>query len=688
MMEWDELNNVWKGNKAGALSSIPDPLYIFGYGSLLWRPGDLLSKYQYFPCYCVGWSRLFAQRSMDHRGTSRFPGFVSTLVMDSFLVEVGMLPMVHEPSTCIGKVFLVPPQDIQELIAELDFREKGGYHRHILPVKFLESTPFHQKDETGNALVYTGSTDNPNFSYRIDGSEWLQKVASVISAAIGPSGSNPQYLLNLYTYVDRQQGVGDPYLATLAVSVCRKIGSWQGRLLLLESHLEEKTDSMVEERRVFGSVSLDLMGWGSNESAQLLQVSHTRHRVRSSSRGDILARAEEKAEGGALGRDDLLNVAERIVCTVDRCAALSCPLQEVLHRQVYAGGSRSGLQVGNTLFIWGDLDSHGCSFQSNSSGNVCVILPDAVCWLWRWDCNGRGAQSIATSLLSRHASTLTTSELAPFSRMCGGVDGAPEHGQQKSADTVGISCVLVVENVVCAAFGHNHTLVLLGSGEMLAMGCDDHGQCSGGGAQEMGIHLDGYEATQRTEGLDTLPPPITSTAGSTRMGVIKLAAGLQHSAAITSTGILLTWGDGGSSSASARILERPWLPPPCLPSPSDGLGSEAFNPPACDLHLPDEHCGVVPLVVDVSCGAKHTIVLDSVGRVFTFGDGRYGQLGRDLVDTHDHSGTGRQSHVCRTPTMVCWRDWAGSVAERDVRWMKVRNSHALDDILLSNINLY
>lgn len=90
-MEWDEANGVWKGNAAASkLESIPNPLYIFGYGylslpmftflikdcfniqyvhdssdfvhrSLLWKPGETMGQYESFPCCCSGFIRLFAQ---------------------------------------------------------------------------------------------------------------------------------------------------------------------------------------------------------------------------------------------------------------------------------------------------------------------------------------------------------------------------------------------------------------------------------------------------------------------------------------------------------------------------------------------------------------------------------------------------------------------------------------------------
>ncbi|KAJ1415675.1 hypothetical protein B484DRAFT_158868 [Ochromonadaceae sp. CCMP2298] len=37
--QWDAKLGVWVGNLAPSTSPLPSPLYILGYGSLIWRPG-------------------------------------------------------------------------------------------------------------------------------------------------------------------------------------------------------------------------------------------------------------------------------------------------------------------------------------------------------------------------------------------------------------------------------------------------------------------------------------------------------------------------------------------------------------------------------------------------------------------------------------------------------------------------
>lgn len=53
---WNTEMGYWVNNEVPGIhiDEMPNPLYIFGYGSLLWKPGMLL-KYQSYKCSCFGW---------------------------------------------------------------------------------------------------------------------------------------------------------------------------------------------------------------------------------------------------------------------------------------------------------------------------------------------------------------------------------------------------------------------------------------------------------------------------------------------------------------------------------------------------------------------------------------------------------------------------------------------------------
>jgi hypothetical protein len=79
---WDDQLGIWKGERALSFSyeelfnsnnihfqSIymskdnkdQKFIYIFGYGSLIWNPGNYLEKCRSFTCSSIGWKRMFAQ---------------------------------------------------------------------------------------------------------------------------------------------------------------------------------------------------------------------------------------------------------------------------------------------------------------------------------------------------------------------------------------------------------------------------------------------------------------------------------------------------------------------------------------------------------------------------------------------------------------------------------------------------
>jgi alpha-tubulin suppressor-like RCC1 family protein len=85
-----------------------------------------------------------------------------------------------------------------------------------------------------------------------------------------------------------------------------------------------------------------------------------------------------------------------------------------------------------------------------------------------------------------------------------------------------------------------------------------------------------------------------------------VAAGLFHSAAITTAGELITFGCGrfgqciSNCNETSDVVTGRWRP-------EDGSR-----------------------LVRVACGRRHTVALDDLGRVWTFGENKYGQLGRSI----------------------------------------------------------
>ena len=147
-----------------------DDLWVFGYGSLMWKPGfefDLRVK-----AALPGYTRRCCLDSITYRGTPDYPGLV--LALDA-----------AEGETCEGVAFRVPAAQREAAHQYLRDRELDtyAYVEHFLPVR-LDS------GEQVDALCYV--MDQTNQQYR--GGLSLEQQAEVIGTARGPAGTNVEYL--------------------------------------------------------------------------------------------------------------------------------------------------------------------------------------------------------------------------------------------------------------------------------------------------------------------------------------------------------------------------------------------------------------------------------------------------------------------------------------------------------------
>lgn len=168
-------------------------VWIFGYGSLVWRPDIPFADSR--PAAIEGWARRFWQGSTDHRGVPGAPGRVVTLV--------------ESPADlCWGRAFLVTADDREAVIDQLDYREKGGYSLAEVSLRFGG----HGADEADEAagLVYMATPNNPNYL----GPAPLADIAAQVRVSHGPSGPNIEYVLRLADAL-RDIGADDPHVFEL-----------------------------------------------------------------------------------------------------------------------------------------------------------------------------------------------------------------------------------------------------------------------------------------------------------------------------------------------------------------------------------------------------------------------------------------------------------------------------------------
>lgn len=125
--------------------------FVFGYGSLIWRPGFAYTRK--FNAYVKGFKRRFWQRSCDHRGTTEAPGRVVTIVPTTEYNTLQKSRLSHDDDDekVWGVVYAISQEEAQSCLECLDVREKGGYHRECVPV-YVDGDIF-----ACMAVLYVGS---------------------------------------------------------------------------------------------------------------------------------------------------------------------------------------------------------------------------------------------------------------------------------------------------------------------------------------------------------------------------------------------------------------------------------------------------------------------------------------------------------------------------------------------------
>jgi cation transport regulator ChaC len=168
------------------------PVFVFGYGSLLFRPGFPFEERAV--ATVRGWARRFEQGSPDHRGTPERLGRVVTLV-------------AAPGEACVGMVYRVADADAEGVLAALDVREQGGYERRRVTAEVGAGASV-------EAVTWIAPPGNP---WHL-GPAPFEELCAQIRAAVGPSGANRDYVVALDRTL-RGLGIEDAHVAAIAAAM-------------------------------------------------------------------------------------------------------------------------------------------------------------------------------------------------------------------------------------------------------------------------------------------------------------------------------------------------------------------------------------------------------------------------------------------------------------------------------------
>ncbi|QDZ02999.1 gamma-glutamylcyclotransferase [Nitratireductor mangrovi] len=163
--------------------------WVFGYGSLIWRPG--FAHVETRRARLHGFRRALCVRSYVHRGTPERPGLVLGL---------------DRGGSCVGLAFRVPGDLREEVVAYLRQRElvTNVYVERILPITL-------DHGERVEGLSYVVDRGHEQYAGRLDAGH----AAEAVIGAVGQSGRNEEYVLNTVEHL-AALGIRDHWLEDVA----------------------------------------------------------------------------------------------------------------------------------------------------------------------------------------------------------------------------------------------------------------------------------------------------------------------------------------------------------------------------------------------------------------------------------------------------------------------------------------
>lgn len=176
-----------------------DPVWVFAYGSLIWKPG--VAHVETRRGVAEGWQRSFCLRIKRFRGTRARPGLMMQL---------------DRGGSCEGLLMRLSPGSERDELRGLWRREITAKPPGNLP-RWIDVA---SGQETIRAIAFTANPAKDNYVCGLP----LHEVADTLTLAAGHWGSGAEYLLNTVTALEAA-GIHDPHLWELQEMVAERIAA-------------------------------------------------------------------------------------------------------------------------------------------------------------------------------------------------------------------------------------------------------------------------------------------------------------------------------------------------------------------------------------------------------------------------------------------------------------------------------
>src|SRR6185503_874921 len=150
------MRHFWVMPMDASFDHAKEDLWVFGYGSLIWRPGfDYVER---VPAHIIGLHRSLCVYSFDHRGTPETPGLVLGL-------DFG--------GACRGIAYRVEAKRRATTLTYLREREQTTFvYREIARMTWLPGPP----ERRVNALCYAVDRGHAQYAGRLSHDQQLHTV--------------------------------------------------------------------------------------------------------------------------------------------------------------------------------------------------------------------------------------------------------------------------------------------------------------------------------------------------------------------------------------------------------------------------------------------------------------------------------------------------------------------------------